>query len=70
MVLGGLIIDCYDEIVQKQNLENCLFIFVIFVFDFMDCDFIFLVNVKWYVMIFNLMKKEVSLIYMFNICVN
>lgn len=33
MAPGGSITDCYDEIVQKQNSENCLLISVTFVPD-------------------------------------
>ena len=64
------ITDCYDEIVQKQNSENCLLISVTFVPDFMDCDFTFLANAKRYATTFNPMKKEVSLIYTSNIRAN
>ena len=57
MAPGGSITDCYDEIVQKQNSENCLLISVTFVPDFMDCDFTFLANAKRYATTFNPMKK-------------
>ena len=70
MAPGGSITDCYDEIVQKQNSENCLLISVTFVPDFMDCDFTFLANAKRYATTFNPMKKEVSLIYTSNIRAN
>jgi len=64
---GSSLNDYRDKIFQVMHTENCISISVTFVPNFMDCDYVFLSNLKRYDTTFNPQKKQISLIHTSNI---
>ena len=64
---GGSLNENVEHILQIAKEKSCIVIGVSFVPNFIDCNYIFLSNLKRYKTTFNSLKKQVSLIHTSNI---